>query len=60
VYSLVKAGWLKAVLYWTSLNRRFNSFYLGVFSVADFIYYVSAAAIFIFLTVRMIERKRWM
>ncbi|MDR0819061.1 MAG: ABC transporter permease [Oscillospiraceae bacterium] len=59
-YSLVKTEWLKAVLYWVSIFRRFNTFYMGVFSVADFIYYISVTAIFVFLTVRMIERKRWL
>jgi ABC-2 type transport system permease protein len=58
-YSLVKADWLRAILYWVSLYRRFNSFYLGVFSIADFFYYISLSAVFIFLTVRVLEKKRW-
>ncbi|NLO49391.1 MAG: ABC transporter permease subunit [Clostridiales bacterium] len=58
-YSLVRADWLKAILYWVSLYRRFNTFYLGVFSIADFFYYISISAVFVFLTVRVLEKKRW-
>ncbi|MDR3149210.1 MAG: ABC transporter permease [Oscillospiraceae bacterium] len=58
-YSLVNSSVVKSILYWVSVYRRFNTFYLGVFSIADFVYYVSAAAVFIFLTVKVIEHKRW-
>ena len=58
-YSMVTAGWVKVILYWLSIYRRFNTFYLGVFSISDFIYYISITAVFIFLTVRVLEKKRW-
>ncbi len=58
-YSLVNVDWIKGVLYWLSIFRRFNTFRLGVFSVADFFFYVSVAAAFLFLTVRVLEKKRW-
>ncbi|MDR2359843.1 MAG: ABC transporter permease subunit [Oscillospiraceae bacterium] len=58
-YSLAQSPMVKSVLYWVSIYRRFNTFYIGVFSIADFVYYISAAAVFIFLTVKVIERKRW-
>jgi ABC-2 type transport system permease protein len=32
---------------------------MGVFSVADFFYYISVSAVFVFLTVRVLEKKRW-
>lgn len=58
-YSLVNVDWIKTVLYWISIFRRYNTFYLGVFSVADFFYYISISAVFLFLTVRVLEKKRW-
>ena len=58
-YDLIHVGWIQTVLYWLSIYRRFNTFYLGVFSVADFVYYISIAAVFLFLTVRVLEKKRW-
>ncbi len=58
-YNLVNVDWIKTILYWVSIFRRYNTFYLGVFSVADFFYYLSIAAVFVFLTVRVLEKKRW-
>lgn len=58
-YNLVNVGWIKTVLYWLSIFRRYNTFRLGVFSVADFFYYISISAVFVFLTVRCLEKKRW-
>jgi ABC-2 type transport system permease protein len=58
-YELINLSWVRSIIYWVSLYRRYNTFYVGVFSVADFFYYLSAAAVFIFLTVRILEKKRW-
>jgi ABC-2 type transport system permease protein len=58
-YSLLNATWIKAVIYWISIFRRYNSFTTGVFSIADLFYYVSIAVVFVFLTVRVLEKKRW-
>ena len=58
-YNRVNVDWIKTILYWVSIFRRYNTFYMGVFSVADFFYYLSIAAVFVFLTVRVLEKKRW-
>lgn len=58
-YNLVNTTWIKSVLYWLSIYRRYNTFIMGVFSLADFVYYISVTAVFLFLTVRMLEKKRW-
>ncbi len=58
-YDLVNVGWIKQILYWISVYRRFNTFYVGVFSVADFVFYLCVSAVFLFLTVRVLEKKRW-
>ena len=58
-YDFINLNWIKHILYWISIYRRYNTFYLGVFSVADFFFYVCAAAVFLFLTVRVLEKKRW-
>lgn len=58
-YDLINLTWIKQILYWVSVYRRFNTFYVGVFSVADFFFYVCVAAVFLFLTVRVLEKKRW-
>ena len=58
-YDLVNVGWIKQILYWISIYRRFNTFYVGVFSVADFVFYLCVSSVFLFLTVRVLEKKRW-
>ncbi len=42
-----------------SLFSRYQDFSVGIFSYADVIYYLSVATVFIFLTVRALEKRRW-
>ena len=58
-YNYINLAWIKRIIYWISLFRRYNTFSMGVFSVADFAFYVCAAAVILFLTVRVLEKKRW-
>ena len=50
---------LNNFLYSISLFVRYATISGGVLSVADLVFYVSVAAIFIFITTRVIEKKRW-
>ena len=58
-YSLMQATWAKNLIYYMSMFRRYDDFASGIFSFADLIFYLSVAGVFVFLTVRMLERKRW-
>jgi ABC-2 type transport system permease protein len=42
-----------------SIYSRFQGFSQGLFNYADAIYYLSVIAIFVFLTVRFLEIRRW-
>lgn len=42
-----------------SLNSHYESFTRGLVDYADVVFFISLAAVFIFFTVRLIERKRW-
>ena len=44
---------------WFSLLRRYDSFAMGIFDLSAVIYYVTFAAAFLFLTIQMIEKRRW-
>ncbi len=44
---------------WFSLLKRFKSFALGIFDLSAIVYYLSFSAVFIFLTIRIIEKRRW-
>lgn len=49
----------KKVAEWVSFSGRYNTFISGVFDYSNLIFFVSVAAIFLFLAVRTLEKKRW-
>lgn len=50
---------VRFVLDWVSVISRFSGFSQGVFDFAALVYYCSLAFIFLFLTVRVYEKRRW-
>ncbi len=52
-------GLMINVFSWFSIMRRFDNFYMGVFDVSSIAYYISFAAIFVYLTIQAIEKRRW-
>ncbi len=50
---------LSTVLNWLSVFSRYQNFTNGIFSLADIMYYISLMAVFLFLTTRVIEKRRW-
>jgi len=52
-------GFIQKFLGWFSLNRRYESFRLGLLKFDSLLYYLSFSGLFLFLTVRLIEKRRW-
>lgn len=52
-------GLISTILHWFSLQSRFNDFTQGQLSLASIVYYLSFIAVFLFLTIRVIEKRRW-
>lgn len=52
-------GLMVNVFSWFSIMKRFNNFYLGIFDVGSIVYYISFAAIFVYLTMQAVEKRRW-
>lgn len=50
---------VRFVISWISVISRFSAFSQGVFDYSALLYYVSLAFIFLFLTVRVYEKRRW-
>lgn len=50
---------IRVILKWFSILDRFGNFQRGIFDITAVIYYVSLVAIFLFLTVRVYEKRRW-
>ena len=42
-----------------SITNRYNYFAYGLFSYDSLIYFISLSAVFLFLTIRVFERRRW-
>lgn len=50
---------LRVVMKWLSVFDRFYGFTYGYFDVVALLYYVSITVVFLFLTVRIFEKRRW-
>jgi ABC-2 type transport system permease protein len=52
-------GTISKFLGWFSLMARFDNFYQGILNLSDIVYYITFSAAFIYLTVNVIEKRRW-
>jgi len=50
---------VRVALKWLSVNSRYTAFTNGVFDITAVVYYISLIIVFIFLTVRIYEKRRW-
>lgn len=57
--SMFVSGWLYEVLGWISMFSRMDTFSAGILSLPSVFYYLSITVLFLFLTTRMIEKRRW-
>lgn len=57
-YSLGTDGILGSILNWLSIFTRYDTFMAGQFSFGNLIYFVSLTGLFLYLTARVIERRR--
>ena len=59
IAQVVDQPFIQNVLNWFSIFTRYQNFTMGLFSLADIVYYASYTVVFLFLTTRVIEKKRW-
>ena len=59
IYRNIFNGFLQNFFGWFSLNRRYQHFSMGLLKFDALLYYVSFISLFLFLTVRIIEKRRW-
>ncbi len=52
-------GLIIKFLQWFSIVSRYSEFNMGLLGISPIVYYISFSATFIFLTVRVIEKRRW-
>ena len=51
--------WVLTVINALSFFKRYSSFSLGIFEYSSVLFFISVCAVFIFLTVRVYEKRRW-
>ena len=56
---LIDVYFIRSILSWLSIYSRYTNFTYGIFDIASTLYYFSITAIFLFLSVRVYERRRW-
>ena len=53
------SGLFPAILSYLAVFDRFYIFAYGIFDVTAIVYYLSVIVFFLFLTVQVMEKKRW-
>lgn len=57
--SSMVGGIAAKILDWFSLMSRYEDFNSGILGLSPVVYYLSFIAVFLFLTIRVIEKRRW-
>ncbi len=57
--SITQSQFLINILSTVSFNSNFNNFTYGILDLSNVVFFVSVIAIFVFLTIRVFEKKRW-
>jgi len=57
--SAVSNDFIKNILSWISLTKRYNSFQMGVFDITNIIYFASVIFLFLYLCTRSIDKRRY-
>ena len=59
VNSLIDSYVVRSVLSWLSVYSRYANFTYGIFDFGAVVYYISICVVFLFLSVRVFEKRRW-
>lgn len=57
--SLIDSYFVRYILSWISVYSRYTNFVYGIFDISATVYYLSITAVFLFLTVRIYESRRY-
>lgn len=59
INNYINSEFVRKIFSAISVTSRYTYFMYGLFDWASFIYYISLTAVFLFLTVRVFEKRRW-
>ena len=57
--SMISIDWIKNIIGKIDFATYYNSFKYGLLSATDITFFLSVAGLFIFFTVRVLEKRRW-
>lgn len=55
----ITTPWLKNIVSWFSVFKRYGDFQIGILNLSNIIYYISFIFVFLFLTARNIDKRRY-
>ena len=55
----INSEFIRVIVKWFSISDRYNAFTNGLLDIGAIVYFISFAAVFIVLTVRIYESRRW-
>lgn len=59
ISSLASGTFIAQVIDWLAFDSRYSYFTQGIFNISSAVFFLSVVAIFVFLTARRLESKRW-
>ena len=59
IFEIIGIEWLTKITSAVALLDRFTSFSDSILKVDDIVYYITVIAVFVFLSVRSVEKRRW-
>ena len=59
VNEFISVAFFRTIINWISVLSRYDRFAYGMFDFSALLYYCSFAGVFLFLTVRVYEKRRW-
>ena len=57
--SMISIDWIKNIIEKIDFATYYNSFKYGLLSAPDIVFFLSVAGLFVFFTVRVLEKRRW-
>ena len=57
--SLISTEWLKKFVSGLSFMERYDEFTNGILDISNIFFFISICAVFVFFTVRVVEKRRW-
>ena len=57
--SLIQVDWIKSILNKINFLSYYENFTYGILSIVDVVFFLSVTALFLFFTVRVLDKRRW-